>query len=282
VPDLVAADVTGGDVGDGAPAVLMSMLSGGPSPCPRPSAGRGNGAGPRRRPCALRPRVLLLVPRRHGRPSPDARRPWLWERAIEAWHTAMPNYRPVFIHRDFPPGNVLWARGRCTGMVDGPEACRGPAGCDVAHCRSELIRPAGISVAAGFRAAYEGITGEPQHPDCEIGSVMEHGPPHWNAGNLVQAERRLALVLAAMGVQTSPERLQPPGPLSAAPVRPAFDCPAASHTPSWFPHPPSARWSNRPYLRRSAGPAQTQPLHAGSTGGKATAPKVARVIPAWE
>jgi hypothetical protein len=142
--------------------------------------------------------------------------------------------------------------------------------------------PAGISVADGFRAAYEGITGEPQHPYCEIGSVMEHGPPHWNAGNLVQAERRLALVLAAMGVQTSPERLQPPGPLSAAPVRPAFDCPAASHTPSWFPHPPSARWSNRPYLRRSAGPAQTQPLHAGSTGGKATAPKVARVIPAWE
>jgi len=100
-PEVVAADVTGGDVGDGVPAVLMSML---------------------------------------------------WERAVEVWHTAMPVYRPVLIHRDFHPGNVLWARGRCTGIVDWPEACRGPAGCDVARCRSELIRLAGIGVADGCRA----------------------------------------------------------------------------------------------------------------------------------
>ena len=152
VPEVVAADVTGGDVGDGVPAVLMSML---------------------------------------------------WERAVEVWHTAMPEYRPVFIHRDFHPGNVLWARGRCTGIVDWPEACRGPAGCDVAHCRSELSRLADIEVADSFRAAYEAITGEPHHPYWEIASVMEHDPSHWDGGNVPQAERRLGLGLAAIGVRTS-------------------------------------------------------------------------------
>lgn len=109
----------------------------------------------------------------------------------------------MFIHRDFYPGNVLWARGRCTGIVDWPEACRGPVGCDVAHCRSDLIRLAGVGVADGFRAAYEAITREPHHPYWEIASVMERPPSQWDAGNLPQARRRLARSLAAMGVRTS-------------------------------------------------------------------------------
>lgn len=204
VPDVVAADVTGGDVGDGVPAVLMSMLSGRAVAVPD---------GCRLAEVLAQVHAVDAAPFGHAYycwcvgdmdgPPPGARRPWLWERAVEVWHTAMPDYRPVFIHRDFHPGNVLWTRGRCSGIVDWPEACRGPAGCDVAHCRSELIRLAGVDVADGFRAAYEAITGEPYHPYWEIASVMEHGPSHWNAGNLVHAERRLALGLAAMGVRTS-------------------------------------------------------------------------------
>ena len=37
MPDVVTAEVTGGDVGDGVPAVLMSRLSGRPSPSPTPA-----------------------------------------------------------------------------------------------------------------------------------------------------------------------------------------------------------------------------------------------------
>jgi len=204
VPEVVAADVTGGDVGDGVPAVLMSMLSGRAVAVPD---------GRRLAEMLAQVHAVDAAPFAHAYycwcvgdmdgPPRHARRPCLWERAVEVWHTAMPEYRPVFIHRDFHPGNVLWARGRCTGIVDWPEACRGPAGCDVAHCRSELSRLADIEVADSFRAAYEAITGEPHHPYWEIASVMEHDPSHWDGGNVPQAERRLGLGLAAIGVRTS-------------------------------------------------------------------------------
>lgn len=204
VPKVVAADVTGGDVGDGVPALLMSMLSGRALAVPHVR---------RLAEVLAQVHAVDVAPFPHAYyrwcvgdmdgPPPHARRPWLWERAVEVWHTAMPGYRPVFIHRDFHPGNVLWARDRCTGIVDWPEACRGPAGCDVAHCRSELCRLADVDVADSFRVAYEAITGEPHHPYWEIASVMEHGPSHWDAGNLPQAERRLALGVAALGVRTS-------------------------------------------------------------------------------
>ncbi len=49
-----------------------------------------------------------------------ARRRILWEAALTVWHTEMPDYRPCFIHRDFHPGNILWVRGRCSGIVAGP------------------------------------------------------------------------------------------------------------------------------------------------------------------
>ncbi|MGH9224951.1 MAG: phosphotransferase family protein [Acidimicrobiales bacterium] len=198
VPAVVAADVAGTDVGDGVPAVLMSLVR-----------GRAVAVPDVHRLAEVVAAIHSVDAGRFGHayfrwtagdfegPPPTARRPALWERALHLWATAVPPYRPVFVHRDFHPGNVLWLRGRCSGVVDWAEACRGPAGCDIAHCRTNLIRLAGVRVAAGFVAAYESITGETHHPYWDLASVLEHGPD-WTSENVAHAERRMARALAAM------------------------------------------------------------------------------------
>ena len=111
----------------------------------------------------------------------------------------MPSYRPTIIHRDLHPGNVLWQRGRCSGIVDWANACRGPAGCDIATCHGNLIGWAGYDVADQFVAAYGALTGQVHHPYWEIASVVEHGPSPWTQQDIASSERRLDLALAALG-----------------------------------------------------------------------------------
>jgi len=62
------------------------------------------------------------------KPPEATRRPRLWQAQSSSGPAAMPAYRPRFIHRDFHPGNVLWSRGRASGVVDWANACKGPAG----------------------------------------------------------------------------------------------------------------------------------------------------------
>lgn len=78
----------------------------------------------------------------------------LWERAIDFALTTRPRIHEVFIHRDFHPTNVLWHRGAVSAVVDWVNACRGPAGVDVAHCRTNLALMYGAEVADRFLRAY--------------------------------------------------------------------------------------------------------------------------------
>ena len=134
------------------------------------------------------------------RAPPGAREPGLWERALHLLRERpMPSYRPTFIHRDFHPGNVLWRRRRCSGVVDWVNACRGPAGCDVATCRGELIRLRGVEVADRFRRVYEAVTGEPQHAYWELVSIFEHGPSPWTPQEIAETEPRLAEAMDSAG-----------------------------------------------------------------------------------
>ena len=120
---------------------------------------------------------------------------------MQLWHDAVPAYRPTFVHRDFHPGNVLWRRGRLSGVVDWANACRGPAGCDLAHCRANLMELSGRESADRFLAAYKSLTGEDYHPYWEVASVLEHGPSHWTPQRLAQAEPRLALAVRSLTAQ---------------------------------------------------------------------------------
>ena len=76
---------------------------------------------------------------------------WLGAQALAA---RTPDFDPIFVHRDFHPVNVLWEDWRISGIVDWINACMGPAGIDVAHCRLNLAIMYGQPTADAFLAAY--------------------------------------------------------------------------------------------------------------------------------
>jgi len=74
----------------------------------------------------------------------------LWERAFDLFIRGMPEARPRFLHRDYHPTNVLWTDGVISGIVDWGNACVGPPGADVAHCRLNLALMYGYEAAERF------------------------------------------------------------------------------------------------------------------------------------
>lgn len=157
-PRLVA--YAADDVGFGAPAVLMSFMEGRIDLTPvnfqawlaglaRALASihghPGHGFAWRFRSWVNRP---LLAP------PAWTTIPCAWERAIERVCGPEPAAPLVFIHRDYHPTNVLWQDGAVSGVVDWINACQGPAGVDVAHCRTNVAVMYGPAAADQFLAAY--------------------------------------------------------------------------------------------------------------------------------
>ncbi len=81
--------------------------------------------------------------------------PQAWERAIEIVKCPRPSVHECFIHRDYHPANVLYLDGKVTGVVDWVNACKGPAGIDVGHCRVNLAMLYNVATADQFLAAYQ-------------------------------------------------------------------------------------------------------------------------------
>ena len=103
--------------------------------------------------------------------------PELWQRAIEFWRAGPPQENPVFTHRDYHPCNILWKNGKISGVVDWVNACVGPRGVDVAHCRVNLAVLFGVKVADDFRDAYLEIAGGAHHPYWDVASILDFSLP---------------------------------------------------------------------------------------------------------
>jgi Ser/Thr protein kinase RdoA (MazF antagonist) len=205
VPEVVAADVSGEEVGDGVPALLMTRLAG--RALARPDLDRLAEAAAAIHdvdPAGFGHDYFRWYQATTTAPPVASSRPGLWETAMQLWHDAMPTYRPSYIHRDFHPGNVLWSRRRVSGVVDWANACAGPRGCDLAHCRGNLIDLGGTPAADRFLAAYRSLTGEDYEPYWELASILEHGPSHWTPQHLAQAEERLARAVQSMATTPRP------------------------------------------------------------------------------
>lgn len=198
-PRVIASDVTGDEVGDGVPAVLMTFVS-----------GRAVAVPDLRRLAEAAVAVHEVdaggFPHDYFRwsldeldgPPPTATDPALWERALDLRRTAMPAYEPVFIHRDYHPGNVLWQRGALGGIVDWPNGCRGPWGADVASCRQNLIWLSGDEAADEFQRAYTTVTGRDYHPYWELNRLLEFGADHWTADEVRSVEPWMRRVVAEL------------------------------------------------------------------------------------
>ena len=85
-----------------------------------------------------------------------------------------PAYRACFLHRDYHPVNLLFQDGRISGVVDWVNACVGPAGVDVAHCRGNLVTMYGVAVADRFLDYYQALAGDTFRYD-----------PYWDIASLV-------------------------------------------------------------------------------------------------
>ena len=175
-PRLLALDPTGATVG--VPAVLMTRLPGRvdwwPTDVERWLRRLGEvllpiHAGP------LPPPGVLPVYEPYGQssyqPPPWARRPRVWERAVELAFGPVPDLPAVLVQRDFHPGNVLWHYRRVSGVVDWQAASVGPAVVDVAHCRSNLL---GFdrSVAERFTTLWEQASGDSFHPWADVVTIV--------------------------------------------------------------------------------------------------------------
>ena len=141
-PHLVACSSE--DVGFGAPVVLMSFIEGQVEIRPSDLQGWVDGLASE---LALVHQhtadtfgwnYLSWVDKAALLPPKWTAIPHVWERAIDLVLNTTPDAQSVFIHRDYHPTNVLWKKGAVSGIVDWPNACRGPAGVDVAHCRINL------------------------------------------------------------------------------------------------------------------------------------------------
>lgn len=116
-------------------------------------------------------RMAALLPAIHSIRPTAAELPWeyapytdprdvqlpTWTSQRKVWRTLIdfargprPQATETLIHRDYHPTNILWTRGRITGVVDWVHACRGPAGVDIGHCRRNLALLHGVAVADRF------------------------------------------------------------------------------------------------------------------------------------
>lgn len=189
-PELVATDRDGSYCG--VPATLVTFLPGevmlGPSEKNEWIKGlalaaarihRVDAAGFRWKYRRYNDRDSLQVPRWSQHPE-------AWRKAIDVVQGPAPSYRECFVHRDYHPSNVLWMNGRVSGVVDWVNACRGPAGIDVAWCRHNLANLHGVSVADDFLAAYIEAAGKEfvYDPCWDLMSVVEllPGPPSMYEG----------------------------------------------------------------------------------------------------
>jgi Ser/Thr protein kinase RdoA (MazF antagonist) len=179
VPQVLAADANGIASGEGVPALVTSFVPGRAKAAPD---------------LAQLADVALAIHTLDASAFEHRYAPWyqgaiteapagatdprLWKRAIDIWHSCLPERSHNFIHRDFHPGNVLWRRNSAH-IVDWASACSGPPGCDVAHCRDNLIFLSGFEAADDFLASYVERSGDAYDLFWEIASVLEHSkfPP---------------------------------------------------------------------------------------------------------
>lgn len=199
-PEPIAADPDGRETG-GHPAILMTRLPGRPDLTPTDPEGW------LRQIAAMAVRihdVRAAAPPFRSRldaaapviPA-SATRPAVWEAAFAVLRQHAPEPAACFIHRDFQHFNMLWRRGRLTGVVDWAMSCTGPADFDAGHCRLNLAVLFGADRAERLRLAYEAEAGRAIDPWWDLYAVTAYSD-EWRQFIPVQVAGRAPVDTAGM------------------------------------------------------------------------------------
>ena len=181
-PSLIGC-CAGGEEAGGRPSLLMTRVPGhlmlapaDPADCLRQMA--ATAAAIHDAPIAAPPFERRVAPTLLTVPA-SARRPALWRAAFAALQSPPAPSAVCFIHRDYQHFNLLWARGRLTGVVDWTVASSGPPAVDVGHCRLNLAVLYSADRAERFRLAYEAETRRRTDPwwDLQELAVYNDGWP---------------------------------------------------------------------------------------------------------
>ena len=145
---------------------------------------------------AAPPFDICLDPERFTVPSASSR-PELW-RTLAQVLSAPESTRDVrFIHGDFQHFNMLWSRGRLTGVVDWGSAASGPPDIDAGHCRLNLAVLFGADWAERFRLAYEARAGRRVDPWWDLFAIASYHDS-WQWFIPVQVDGRAQVDVAGM------------------------------------------------------------------------------------
>jgi aminoglycoside phosphotransferase (APT) family kinase protein len=113
-----------------------------------------------------------------------------WRTLIEYASAPPPETSAAFVHRDYHPGNVLWSRGRLTGIVDWVNACVGPPEVDVGHACWNLAQLFDVDAADTFLGMWLAEAGRTAHdPYWDIVSLLDAGNSYGDIGGALDAWR---------------------------------------------------------------------------------------------
>jgi aminoglycoside phosphotransferase (APT) family kinase protein len=115
-----------------------------------------------------------------------ARKPAVWKAAFAAMAAPPPKDDAVFLHGDFLPVNLLWSRGRITGLTDWNGIHRGSRAIDLGHCRRYLAALHSPEWSRQLRSRYESIAGVALDPWWDLYALLHHGDsqPKWIRGQV--------------------------------------------------------------------------------------------------
>jgi aminoglycoside phosphotransferase (APT) family kinase protein len=126
-----------------------------------------------------------------------SRRPHLWREAFALMEEGPPSFESRFIHHDYQQFNLLWRKGRITGVVDWVWGSSGPPSMDVSHQRLNLSVLYSSELAERFLHHYEGISGHTVDRWWDVEGLLLY-LPGWGKFLQQQAGRRLAVDYARM------------------------------------------------------------------------------------
>ena len=110
----------------------------------------------------------------------------MWRAAFGVMAAPPPKNTAVFLHGDLLPVNMLWSRGRITGLTDWNGIHRGARAIDVGHCRRYLAALYSPEWSEQLRSLYESLAGVTLDPWWDLYALLHYDDsgPKWICGQV--------------------------------------------------------------------------------------------------